>query len=131
MLPRALFSDSFRTSSFGTKLIDVFILTSCLILAAYIYGITFSREYLIVLVVLVTYSYIAEGLNLYRSWRAGKLRGMVLTAWFSLVPSFSGLFIFFFFLKYQNNFHVLPLCCGLLSLLPCYFYGVWPYAITK
>jgi putative colanic acid biosynthesis UDP-glucose lipid carrier transferase len=59
MLPRALFSDSFSTSSFGTKLIDVFILTSSLILAANIYGITLSREYLIVLlVVLVTYSYI-------------------------------------------------------------------------
>ena len=104
MLPRALFSDSFSTNSFGTKLIDILILSTSLILAAYFYGITLSREYLIVLlVVLVSFSYVAEGLNLYRSWRAGKLREMVLTAWLSLVLSFTGLFIFSFAFKVSEQ----------------------------
>ncbi|WP_057832354.1 undecaprenyl-phosphate glucose phosphotransferase [Colwellia sp. TT2012] len=104
MLPRALFSDSFSTNAFGSKLIDVFILTSSLIIATYIYGVTLSREYLMaLLVVLVSYSYVAEGLNLYRSWRAGKLREMVLTAWLSLLLSFSGLFVFFFAFKVSEQ----------------------------
>ena len=104
MLPRALFSDSFSTNSFGTKLIDILILSTSLILAAYFYGITLSREYLIVLlVVLVSFSYVAEGLNLYRSWRAGKLREMVLTAWLSLVLSFAGLFILSFAFKVSEQ----------------------------
>ena len=104
MLPRAIFNDSFSTNSFGTKIIDVLILSASLVLSAYVYGVSLSREYLIaLLVVLVVYSYVAEGLNLYRSWRAGKLREMVLTAWLSLLLSFSGLFVFFFAFKDINN----------------------------
>lgn len=104
MLPRAIFSDRFSTNSLGTKIIDILILFTSLVLAAYVYGITLTREYLIaLLVVLVVYSYVAEGLNLYRSWRAGKLREMVLTAWLSLLLSFSGLFVFFFAFKVSEQ----------------------------
>ena len=104
MLPRALFSDSFGSNSITSKLIDILILTTCLISAAYIYGAHLSREYLIaLLVVLVSFSYVAEGLNLYRSWRAGKLREMVLTAWLSLILSFGGLFVFFFAFKVSEQ----------------------------
>ncbi|MCP4987745.1 MAG: undecaprenyl-phosphate glucose phosphotransferase [Colwellia sp.] len=100
MLPRALFSDSFSSKFFGTKLIDILILTASLILAAYLYGVSLSRNYLIaLLIVLVGFSYVAEGLNLYRSWRAGKLREMVLTAWLSLLLSFCGLLLFSFIFK--------------------------------
>lgn len=104
MLPRAIFSDRFSTNSLGTKIIDILILFTSLVLAAYVYGVTLTREYLIaLLVVLVVYSYVAEGLNLYRSWRAGKLREMVLTAWLSLLLSFSGLFVFFFAFKVSEQ----------------------------
>ena len=104
MLPRALFSDSFSSNSFGTKLIDILIVTASLISASYLYGVPLSREYLIaLLVVLVSFSYVAEGLNLYRSWRAGKLREMVFTAWLSLLLSFGGLVVFSFAFKVSEQ----------------------------
>ena len=87
-----------------SRLFDLFILIFTLIAAAYCYNITLSREYFIVLlIVLVAYLYVAEGVNLYRSWRVGKFRTMVLSTWLTLIIAFSSLFLFAFIFKFSEQ----------------------------
>jgi len=83
---------------------DIFTLISSLYVAGFIYGTSISNSYItVLLVVTLSYLYTAETLGLYRSWRAGKLSSMVVTAWLSLASAFVLLFIVAFALKFTEE----------------------------
>lgn len=67
------------STHFIYRLIDVFILGGSLLLAGYLYGVDFSRDYLLVLLSLVlVYAYVGESVALYRSWRVGRFSRMLM-----------------------------------------------------
>lgn len=67
------------STHFLYRIIDVFILATTLFLASHLYGVTFSRDYLLVLLSLVLlYAYIGESVALYRSWRVGRFSRMLM-----------------------------------------------------
>lgn len=101
-------SRTFKTGSNSSaalyRFVDLTTLILTLLLAAAIYGTVISNNYIIVLlIVTVGYLYTAETLSLYRSWRAGKLRHMVLIAWISLASAFALLFLIAFALKFTEE----------------------------
>lgn len=83
---------------------DIFTLICTLYLACFIYGTIISNNYItVLLIVTLSYLYTAETLSLYRSWRAGKLRHMVILAWVSLICAFVILFLVAFALKFTEE----------------------------
>ncbi|SFD64384.1 undecaprenyl-phosphate glucose phosphotransferase [Pseudoalteromonas denitrificans] len=101
-------SQIFKTSSNSDfliyRLLDSFFITLSLILSANLYGLTLGKNYLLVLlVVLFSFLYFSEALNLYRSWRAGKFRHMVTHAWGILLLSFLVLLVFAFGFKLSEQ----------------------------
>lgn len=99
-----VFKSNSNTNSVFYRFLDIAIITCSLIAAAYFYGVALNRVYLTtLLVVLLGFSYTAEAFNLYRSWRAGKFRHMVIFAALTLVFSFVALFIFAFLFKFTEQ----------------------------
>ena len=89
MKKSSTFKAGTKSNSVICRFFDLIILVISLYLAASVYGVRLGREYLVVLlIVLVAFLYVAEGVDLYRSWRAGKLRSMVLSAWLTLTVCF-------------------------------------------
>ncbi len=85
-------------SSVTYRFIDLVILVSVFLSCMFLYGVPFNTDYLLILTAsLVLYSFLAESVQLYRSWRAGKfsrmlaLLAMVQTGTFLLV--IAGLFL--------------------------------------
>ncbi|PAJ74743.1 undecaprenyl-phosphate glucose phosphotransferase [Pseudoalteromonas sp. NBT06-2] len=101
-----------KSNSVICRFFDLIILIASLYLAAEVYEVSLGREYLIVLlVVLVAFLYVAEGVDLYRSWRAGTLRSMVLNAWLTLTISFAALVIFAFIFKFSEMLSRVTIVC--------------------
>jgi len=101
-----------KSNSVICRFFDLIILITSLYLAASVYGVRLGREYLVVLlIVLVAFLYVAEGVDLYRSWRAGKLRSMVLSAWLTLTVSFSALVLFAFIFKFSDQLSRVTIVC--------------------
>ncbi len=99
-------SRTFKVSSNLTaslyRLGDLFALVMTFFLASLIYQVTITHTYFTVLVVaLASFMYCAETVNLYRSWRAGKLRHMVMLAWLALFTSFAAVFAVAFAFKFS------------------------------
>ncbi|MDX3774071.1 undecaprenyl-phosphate glucose phosphotransferase [Chromatiaceae bacterium AAb-1] len=66
-------------SSIVYRLIDLLILTSVFLGCMFLYGVSLDKDYLLVLTAsLVMYSLLAESVQLYRSWRAGRFSRMLL-----------------------------------------------------
>lgn len=104
MKSSSVFSLKTGGNHLATRLADILIILVSLVVASKLYGVQLNREYLMtLLVVLVVYSYVAEGVNLYRSWRAGKFREMVFAALLSLCLAFLGLLIFAFIFKFSEQ----------------------------
>ena len=110
-----------NTYSFLYRLWDLFSLIATLFLATQIFGNSFSKDHMfIVLVVAVIYLYIAETLDLYQSWRVGSYKQMLLTVAAALTIAFIGLIILSFAFKYSH--HISRLTTGvwyLLALVLC------------
>ncbi|AIY65437.1 undecaprenyl-phosphate glucose phosphotransferase [Pseudoalteromonas piratica] len=104
MKPTRTFKPSSNSGASIYRTTDIAVLIATLFAAGIAYGIDIKQGYLIVLgVVLVTYLYTAELLNLYRSWRAGKFREMVFYTWASLIVAFSTLFLVAFLFKFSEQ----------------------------
>ncbi len=91
--------------NFIYRLIDIFIIFSCLFMAAESYGLIFDIKYLSVgLTASIVFMLCAESLDLYRSWRASTALRMVLTtvAVWSLVSVL--LLVVGFFAKLGSDF---------------------------
>jgi putative colanic acid biosynthesis UDP-glucose lipid carrier transferase len=95
---------NFSANSLGIKLMDVLILLTTLLVATSLYGVALSREYLIVLlIVVVSFAYIAEAVSLYRPWRAGTFRVRILLTLATLVCAFLTFSLFTFFFKFSEQ----------------------------
>ncbi|MGB0937973.1 MAG: undecaprenyl-phosphate glucose phosphotransferase [Colwellia sp.] len=95
---------NFSSNSLGVKLMDVLILLSSLVLATSFYGVSLTREYLtVLLIVVVSFAYIAEGVSLYRPWRAGTFKTRILLTFTTLICSFLTFSIFTFFFKFSEQ----------------------------
>ncbi|MBE0363251.1 putative colanic acid biosysnthesis UDP-glucose lipid carrier transferase [Pseudoalteromonas ulvae UL12] len=99
-----VFKSSSKSNSVLYRIFDISIITFSLTAAAAFYGVELNRVYLtVLLVVLLAFSYLGEAFDLYRSWRAGKFRHMVLFAWGSLICSFLALLVFAFAFKFSEQ----------------------------
>ncbi|WP_019026665.1 undecaprenyl-phosphate glucose phosphotransferase [Colwellia piezophila] len=98
------FKSTSTSGSLFYRFLDSFFITISLIFSASIYGVPLARGYLLVLlVVLFAFLYFAEAFNLYRSWRSGKFRDMVISTWGTLILSFVTLLIFAFVFKFSEQ----------------------------
>lgn len=98
------FKPNTRTSNALYRFVDIVTIVGSLLLACVLYGTVFNNSYLLVLViVLFSYLYLAETFNLYRSWRAGKFRHMVVIGWVCLCFAFTALFVFAFAFKFTES----------------------------
>ncbi len=89
MASRKVFTFSTNTYSFIYRLLDLCVLLGSFPIAAWLYGLTIDREYIIAsLVVSVAFLYIAESFALYRSWRVGHFSEMVLNVWACISVAF-------------------------------------------
>ncbi|MBQ4834135.1 undecaprenyl-phosphate glucose phosphotransferase [Pseudoalteromonas sp. MMG010] len=96
-----MFEQKQSLSSLVYRLLDAVIIFFSLLLAAQFYGATLSSEHFtFFLIVLLSFFYIAEAFTLYRSWRAGKFRHMVINAWITFFLAFIVLFILAFIFKF-------------------------------
>lgn len=110
MASSKVFTFNPNTYSFIYRLIDLCVLFGCLPLAAWLYGMTIEREYLLPpLVVSVAFLCIAESFGLYRSWRVGHFSKMILSAWACISVSFFIAVMLAFLLKQSENFPVVTL----------------------
>lgn len=82
------------------RFVDIISIISSLLFACLFYSSDFGNNYLLILLVsLFSYLYCSETLNLYRSWRAGKFRTMVLLSWCCFALSFATVLVFAFAFK--------------------------------
>lgn len=109
-------------------LISIYVALQC---AAYFYDVVIVGKYLTTLmIVLVSYLYCAEGLDIYRSWRAGKFRHMVSLSALALFIAFLGLFIIAFLFKFTESLsRVVLLSWFILSFVTLMIWRVvmWVY----
>ena len=76
------------------------ILVFVLLVACFLYGNQFDQDYLLLLLAhVVTFSYFAEGLELYRPWRTNKFSRMLAQVMLILCMSFFLLVAVFFIFK--------------------------------
>lgn len=75
--------------SFIYRLLDLLCITFSLILVANIYGLAITQDYIILgLSAGIIFLYIAEGLDLYQTWRVGRLANVMLTVFGVYIYSF-------------------------------------------
>lgn len=66
------------STHFVYRFIDFVILALCLLASSYLYGVSFNRDYLFLFLSLtLIYAYLAESVQLYRSWRVGRFSRML------------------------------------------------------
>ncbi len=117
----SVFNSSSHSTSGVYRFFDLLFLITTFFFAAFLYDIQLDREYYIVLLIIISaYLYIAEGVGLYRSWRITKFRDMILSACFTLAFSFFLLLLFAFLFKFSEHLSrimvVLWFCFAFLSL---------------
>lgn len=82
------------------RFIDYAILMFVLLLSCHLYGVSFDKNYLILLLAeVLLFSYLAEGMSLYRTWRLSAFRQMIRRVVAVLVISFAIQLISLFLLK--------------------------------
>lgn len=82
------------------RFVDNAILVFVLLVACFLYGNQFDQDYLLLLLAhVVTFSYFAEGLELYRPWRTNKFSRMLAQVMLILCMSFFLLVAVFFIFK--------------------------------
>ncbi len=82
------------------RFIDYAILMFVLLLSCIIYGVSFDKNYLILLLAeILLFSYLAEGMSLYRAWRLSAFRQMIRLVIVVMVISFALQLISLFLLK--------------------------------
>jgi undecaprenyl-phosphate glucose phosphotransferase len=100
----SVFNFNSRSKSEIARFLDLSILIGTFFLTALIYDIQLNREYLIVLLVIISaFLYFAEGVSLYRSWRVSNFRAMIFSAWLVLLVSFFSLFLFAFVFNFSEQ----------------------------
>lgn len=109
-------------SSVAYRVIDLMILFSVFLASLYLYQVPFDRDYLVLLAAsLAIYSYLAESVQLYRSWRAGRFSQMLAHVSIIHTVSFLLLVAGLFLLKEAESFSRLVLVswylAGLSSLV--------------
>ncbi|MBV1915058.1 MAG: undecaprenyl-phosphate glucose phosphotransferase [Pseudomonadales bacterium] len=94
-----------------------------LLLATTIYRVPLTSGYLIAaLLMCLIFSYVAEGMRLYRSWRAGRFSGMMITTWLSLTIAFTATILIAFVFKQSGEisrvaFSIWFFLCFLLTFI--------------
>jgi putative colanic acid biosysnthesis UDP-glucose lipid carrier transferase len=113
-------------------LLDLFVLFISLWLAATIYDVRLTQDYLVAsLIIALVFLYTAQMLNLYRSWRSNKFSKMIFTAWICIVVSFITLLFLAFVFKQSETFsRVVLTIWGSLSLVLCFFWR-WLYSLYR
>lgn len=82
------------------RFIDYSILMFVLLLSCLLYGVSFDKNYLILLLAeVLLFSYLAEGMSLYRTWRLSAFRQMIWLLTLVLVITFAAQLIALFLLK--------------------------------
>ncbi|GAA0542509.1 MAG: undecaprenyl-phosphate glucose phosphotransferase [Alteromonadaceae bacterium] len=77
-MTNSIFRYEHSGSSVVYRLIDLMILVAVFLSCLYVYQVPFDKEYLLLLSAsLAIYSYLAESVQLYRSWRAGRFSRML------------------------------------------------------
>ncbi|WP_240224012.1 undecaprenyl-phosphate glucose phosphotransferase [Rheinheimera hassiensis] len=109
-------------SSVVYRFIDLMILCGVFLASMHLYGIPLDKDYLILLSVsLAIYSYLAESVQLYRSWRAGRFSQMLMHVATIHTVSFLLIVAGLFLLKEAESFSRLALVSwylgGLVVLL--------------
>ena len=93
------------TGAFLYRLIDITIIALSLLFVTYVYDIYLGKDYALLLVAsLFVYTYVAESLQLYRSWRVGKFSKMLWILTFSLFITFFIVITLLFFFKQSDTF---------------------------
>ncbi|WP_397472916.1 hypothetical protein, partial [Rheinheimera sp.] len=78
-MTNSIFRYEHSGSSVVYRLIDLMILVAVFLSCLYVYQVPFDKEYLLLLSAsLAIYSYLAESVQLYRSWRAGRFSRMLM-----------------------------------------------------
>lgn len=105
MRPSKTFTPSSNSYSSIYRFIDLAIIFLSLPLATALYHVPYSSDYLTsALIVSVVFLYVAESLNLYRSWRVGRFSSMLANAWICLAASFLVGLLIAFLLKSSEDF---------------------------
>lgn len=125
--PRTFKPNSSSDANFY-RLFDIFALFLAFQCSSLLYSIELSSNYMLsVLTVALGYLYFAEIFSAYRSWRAGKFREMIITAWGALIFAFSILLILTFALKFSESLSRVGL--GIWFILSGLFLYFWRFAV--
>lgn len=90
-------------SSFLLRIIDMTIIVLSLLVIMQGYKVAFDKDYLLVLVgILLLFSYISESFSLYRSWRLGKFSTMCRMLIAIIAICFLVMFTTLFLFKYAE-----------------------------
>lgn len=109
------------------RLFDIFALFIAFQCSVLFYGLDLTPIYMVsALTVALSFLYCAEILSVYRSWRAGKFRIMVLCAWGALFIAFAFLLLVSFIFKFSDSLSRIGL--GLWFLLSVSFMYSWRVA---
>ncbi|WP_434938290.1 undecaprenyl-phosphate glucose phosphotransferase [Shewanella sp. HL-SH8] len=91
--------------TFLYRLIDILIIIISFNASLFLYGVGFSKDYLLVLIfTLLVYSYLSESFQLYRSWRVGKFSRMIGSLFLVKLFSFFIVASSLFLLKESESF---------------------------
>ncbi|MBB1281428.1 undecaprenyl-phosphate glucose phosphotransferase [Pseudoalteromonas sp. SR41-1] len=111
------------------RLFDIFSLFLAFQCSSFLYHFELTTHYMIaILTVALSYLYCAEIFSAYRSWRAGKFRDMIFTAWSALFLAFATLFFVMFVFKLTESLSRVGL--GLWLLFSIIFLYTWRYAVN-
>lgn len=91
--------------AFLHRFFDISIYIGLLLVACELYGVTFDKNYLILLLAHIAgTSYIAEALQLYRPWRVNQFRYMLWLVCLLLLVCFAGMISMLFLFKVSETF---------------------------
>jgi putative colanic acid biosysnthesis UDP-glucose lipid carrier transferase len=87
------------------RIFDITVILLSLVAAAQTYGVALTNLYLTgFLLVLVAYYFVAESLDLYRTWRLGKITHMIVFCLLSLIAAFGFALVVTFLLKTTEQY---------------------------
>jgi putative colanic acid biosynthesis UDP-glucose lipid carrier transferase len=101
---------------FAFRLIDLFVIQACLVLATITYLPDYDYKYFIIaLFANISYSFFAELFSLYRSWRSGTLKEMLFYAVVSWTLTLFPIVLFMFFTKESDSFSRVVLAAWIIT----------------
>jgi putative colanic acid biosynthesis UDP-glucose lipid carrier transferase len=116
--------------TFLYRLIDILIIIISFNASLFLYGVGFSKDYLLVLIfTLLVYSYLSESFQLYRSWRVGKFSRMIGSLFLVKLFSFFIVASSLFLLKESESFSRIVIVgwfsLSILTLMAWRFIAKW------